>query len=217
MLRFQDRRAAGRALARLLSAYASAPETFIVALPRGGVPVAFEIALALALPLRVFLVRKVGYASQPELALGAVASGGVRILNDKLLAQLGLTEQDIEPAMRREMEELARCESAYAGHTAGWRIRGQQIIVVDDGVATGASMRAALAALKAAVPARIIVAVPVGAADTVHLLRDLADDVVCLNTPTNFTAVGEWYDDFSQTTDAEVAALLAASPHTTAQ
>jgi putative phosphoribosyl transferase len=156
-------------------------------------------------------VRKIGYPAQPELAVGAVASGGIHVLNQHLVAQLGLSERDIERLIQREQAELARRESVYSSGSPPLSPQGKQVLLTDDGLATGASMRAAITALRAVNVAKLIVAVPVGAAETVHILRTLADEVVCPNTPANFSAVGEWYQDFSQTTDAEVSALLAAS------
>ncbi|MCB0076747.1 MAG: phosphoribosyltransferase [Anaerolineales bacterium] len=209
-MNFQDRREAGRRLAEELSAYRDA-DAVVLALPRGGVPVAFEVARALALPLGLFLVRKLGTPGQVELALGAIASGGVRVMNRDVLRQINLTEAQLQQIIDREEAELRRRERLYIGDATPISVRQRTVIVVDDGLATGATMRAAVAALRSQAPRKIVVAVPVGSAESCERLRAEADEVVCLHSPTNFIGVGRWYADFSQTTDAEVRALMGVS------
>jgi erythromycin esterase-like protein/predicted phosphoribosyltransferase len=208
---FRDRRHAGRALAVALAKYTGRDDVLVLGLPRGGVPVAFEVARALRAPLDVFLVRKLGVPQQEELAMGAIASGGVRVLNEHVVRMLGLDQAQIDAVTAREQRELERRERAYRDGRAEPAPAGRTVIVVDDGLATGASMRAAVQALRAQAPARVVVAVPVGAGDTCRQLRREVDEVVCLRTPEPFGGVGIWYDDFSQTEDGEVRALLAAS------
>lgn len=209
--RYRDRTEAGRALAGRLHAWAGRPDVLVLALPRGGVPVAYEVAAALDAPLDIFLVRKLGVPGHEEFAIGAIATGGVRVLNDDLLDQLGLDERDLEALTRRERAELERRERAYRGARPPPDVRGKTVILVDDGLATGSTMRAAIEALRAEGPARIVVAVPTAAMETCDELADLVDDVVCASTPEPFVAVGLWYDDFSQTSDEEVRELLAAA------
>ncbi|HEY7411240.1 MAG TPA: phosphoribosyltransferase [Vicinamibacteria bacterium] len=206
---FQDRAHAGRALAARLEAYAGRPGVVVLALPRGGVPVAFEVASALRAPLDVFLVRKLGAPGHEELAMGALATGGVRVLNDEVVRGLGIPEHVIEEVARREGEELRRRETAYRGGRPPADLAGKTVVIVDDGLATGSTMKAAVRALRAQGPARVVVAVPVAAASTCAEMRNEADDVVCGATPSPFHAVGQWYGDFTQTTDDEVNALLA--------
>jgi len=208
---FHDRRHAGQLLAQALAPYAGRDDVIVLALPRGGVPVAFEVAQALPAPLDVFLVRKLGAPGQEELAVGAIASGGVRVLNHSIMRMLLLDERDIDAIAAREQRELARREQAYRAGRAEPALAGKTVIVIDDGLATGATMRAAVAALRQRQPTRVVVAVPVGAADTCALLRDEADEVVCLHRPEPFGGVGMWYDDFTQTSDDEVRTLLAAA------
>jgi putative phosphoribosyl transferase len=207
---FADRRHAGRELAAALVARPDLRrnDEVVLALPRGGVPVAFEIAVALDAPLGVFVVRKLGVPGQPELAMGAIASGGVRILNDDLIRQLGISDAAIARVVKAEMGELERRERLYNGPHALPTLTGRPVILVDDGLATGSTMRAAVEAIRRQRPARITVAVPVAAADTCLQLRDEADDVVCLSTPERFRAVGLWYRMFDQTGDEEVQTLL---------
>jgi predicted phosphoribosyltransferase len=205
---FQDRFDAGRILARQLEAYRNKPNILVLALPRGGVPVGYEVALELNLPLDVFLVRKLGVPGQPELAMGAIASGGITLLNHDIVAQLNISPRDIEVVAATERAELQRREQLYRGERACPKVAGATIIVVDDGLATGASMRAAIAALRRQDPARIIVAVPIAPAQTCRELRNLADEVVCSWTPLPFYAVGQGYAEFEQTTDDEVRRLL---------
>jgi predicted phosphoribosyltransferase len=208
---FRDRLEAGRRLAERLSDYAGKPDVVVLALPRGGVPVAAEVARALDAPLDIFLVRKLGLPGQEELAMGAIASGGSQVLNTSLLRRLHVPPETVDAVAMQERRELDRRERAYRGAHAPPSVRGRTVILVDDGLATGASMHAAVAALRAQEPARIVVAVPVGAPSTCEDLRRLADDVVCAETPEPFAAVGQWYDDFSQTSDEEVRQLLEAS------
>ena len=206
---YRDRSDAGRALAAKLEAYANQPDVLVLALPRGGVPVAFEVADALGAPLDVFLVRKLGVPGYEELAMGAIASGDIRVLNEDVVGALEIPAEAIEAATARERDELERRERAYRGDRPPVDVRGRTVILVDDGLATGSTMRAAAAALGAREPARLVVAVPVASADTCDDLRQEVDDVVCTQTPEPFFAVGLWYEDFSQTTDDEVRDLLA--------
>jgi len=206
---FRDRYEAGRQLATKLSTYAERPDVVVFALPRGGVPVAFEVARVLDAPLDVFLVRKLGVPGHEELALGAIAQGGVRVLNAEVVRSLDIAPDTIEAVAAREGEELARRERAYRDDRPPLEVAGRTVILVDDGLATGASMRAAVAALRAAAAARIVVAVPVAAPETCDAVRAEVDEIVCAVTPEPFYAVGFWYADFAQTTDAEVHDLLA--------
>jgi predicted phosphoribosyltransferase len=205
---FQDRADAGRALASALREYADRPDAVVLALPRGGVPVAYEVAKNLHLPMNVFVVRKLGAPGQEELAIGAIASGGVRVLNPDALAALGLSESAIDSIAAREQQELERREREYRGNRPPLDVRGRTVILIDDGLATGSTMRAAVCALRVQGPAKIVVAVPVAAVGTCEALRRDADEVVCLSTPERFWAVGQWYREFSQTTDEEVRELL---------
>lgn len=205
---FRDRVDAGRALAERLPAYAHRPDVLVLALPRGGVPVAYEVARALEAPLDVFLVRKLGVPGQEELAMGAIATGGVRVLNDEVLRLLPISPEDIEQVTRDELRELERRERAYRDDLPLPEVRGRTVILIDDGLATGSTMRAAVAAVRQLGPARVVVAVPVAAASTAEEFRALVDDFVCVLAPEVFYSVGSWYDDFRQTTDAEVRQLL---------
>jgi predicted phosphoribosyltransferase len=208
---FHDRTDAGRRLAAKLARYANRADVLVLALPRGGVPVGYEVARALRAPLDVFLVRKLGYPGQEELAMGAIATGGVRVLNDEVVRRLRVAPDVIEAVAGEELQELRRREQSYrSGHPAP-AVRGRTIILVDDGLATGSTMRAAVAALRQQDPERIVVAVPVGAAETCADLEGEADEVVCLHTPEPFYAVGLWYEDFSQTGDEQVRQLLQAA------
>jgi predicted phosphoribosyltransferase len=207
--RFRNRTDAGRQLAEKLAAYANRPDVLVLALPRGGVPVGFEVARELGAPLDVFLVRKLGVPGYEELAMGAVATGGVRVLNDEIVRGLGISEHEIDAAAARELQELARRQRLYRGDRPLPDIAGRTVILVDDGLATGATMRAAIAAVRQQQPARIVVAVPTASPDTCEALKAEADDVVCAMTPEPFLAVGHWYEDFTQTTDDEVRELLA--------
>ena len=205
---FRDRTEAGRVLADRLAAYANYPDAMVLALPRGGVPVAFEVAEALNLPLDIFVVRKLGLPGHEEFAIGAIASGGARVLNQDLIRQLSLSDEIIEHIVAREQRELERREQTYRGQRPMLDVRDRIVIIVDDGLATGSSMRAAIAALRQKRPKKLIVAVPVGARMTCSELEALADEVICLEMPENFSAVGLWYRDFSQITDEEVIDLL---------
>ena len=205
---FTDRRDAGRRLAEALRPTAAGKDRLVFGLPRGGIPVAYEVALALDAPLDVFVVRKLGAPVQPELAMGAIASGGIRILNDDVISELRIPAEAVEFVAEAEQRELARREIAYRGSRPPADVRGRTVIVVDDGLATGATMMAAVEALRRRQPAAIIAAAPVGAPETCELIRDAADACICVECPRPFHGVGEWYADFTQTTDAEVSALL---------
>jgi len=205
---FRDRREAGRLLAAKLTAYANRPDVIVLALPRGGVPVADEVARALGAPLDVFVVRKLGVPGSEELAMGAVATGGVRVLNDQLVNRLGIPDHLIDAVAVREGQELARRERLYRGGRPLLDVRDRTVILVDDGLATGATMHAAIAALRQLHPARIVVAVPTASPETCEEMKAEVDDVICAITPEPFQAVGRWYQDFAQTTDEEVQDLL---------
>jgi putative phosphoribosyl transferase len=207
---FHDRIDAGRQLAAQLTAYANRPDVLILALPRGGVPVAFEVAQALDAPLDVFLVRKLGLPGQEELAMGAIATGGVTVLNSEVVDRLGIPDEVIDHVAAQEQRELERRERLYRNDRPPPNVRGKTVILVDDGLATGATMYAAAAALREQAPDRIVVAVPTAAPETCDAFRDAVDEIVCAITPDPFYAVGRWYEDFSQTTDDEVRDLLGA-------
>ncbi|HEV3153130.1 MAG TPA: phosphoribosyltransferase [Candidatus Baltobacteraceae bacterium] len=204
---FADRADAGKQLAVKLRHYAG-PDTRVLALPRGGVPVGYEVARALGAPLDVFVVRKIGAPGREELALGAIASGGVRVLNEETIATLGVDAATVDRIAATEQEELERRESAYRGGSNAHDVAGRTVILVDDGLATGASMYAAILALRARSPKTIVVAVPVAPSDTCEALLPEVDDLVCLSTPRPFRGVGAWYLDFRQTTDDEVRSYL---------
>ena len=206
---FADRTEAGRVLAAELGHLAGRADVVVLALPRGGVPVAREVALALGAPLDVLLVRKLGVPQQPELAMGAIATGGVRVLNQAVVDALAIAPQAIEAVAAREGAELARREHAYRGGRPPLDVAGRVTVVVDDGLATGSTMRAAVAALRAQGAARCVVAVPGGAGETCSELAAQADEVVCARTPRSFRAVGQWYEDFTEITDDDIRALLA--------
>jgi putative phosphoribosyl transferase len=210
--RFRDRQHAGQSLGwRLVEAgvLETCPEPrMVLGLPRGGVPVAGEVARILAAPLDVFLVRKLGVPGQEELAMGAIASGGVQVLNEPVIERLGVSWDDVEAVARREAEELARRERVYRDDRPPVDVRGATVILVDDGLATGATMRAALHAIRSKDAGATVVAVPVGSVDTCRALRDEADEVVCMRMPDRFLAVGQAYVDFSPTSDEEVRAVL---------
>jgi predicted phosphoribosyltransferase len=205
---YRDRFEAGQVLAKALTAYRNRPDVIVLALPRGGVPVGYEVARALPAPLDVFLVRKLGVPGQEELAMGAVASGGIRVLNEQVVRHLRIPESVIASSAAAELEEVRRRERVYRGDRPPPAVRGKTVILVDDGLATGSTMLAAVRALRRQEPARIVVAAPIAALETCDLLRAEADEVVCTRTPEPFHAVGLWYEDFSQTTDAEVRDLL---------
>jgi len=206
---YRDRRDAGKRLAELLSAYAQRPDVLVLALPRGGVPVAYEVARALNAPLDVFLVRKLGVPGHEEAAMGAIASGGIRVLNDEVIRALRIPEQVVEQVAAREQRELERRERLYRDDRLPPDVKGRTVILIDDGLATGATMRAALRALRHQRPARLIVAVPVGARSACLELLGEADEVICARTPEPFFGVGWWYQNFEQTSDQEVHELLA--------
>ena len=213
MTRFEDRFDAGRFLAGELKHHAGNPNVVVLALPRGGVPVAFEIARAIDAPLDIFVVRKLGAPGYEELAMGAIATGGVRVFNEEVIQHLGVSQSWIDAAIREQEEELRRREEAYRGDRPPAELQNHTAILVDDGLATGASMRAAVRALKQRQPAAIIVAVPIGSRDTCDQFRVEVDEVVCGRTPEPFHAVGAWYQDFTQTTDDEVRELLDRAAH----
>lgn len=213
---FRDRADAGRVLASQLEEYAKRPDVVVLALPRGGVPVAFEVAEALNAPLDVFLVRKLGVPGHEELAMGAIASGGIRVLNRDVVRALNVPQNVIDGVAEAERRELERRERLYRGDRPRVDVRGRTVILVDDGLATGATMRAAVAALRQEDPDRIVVAVPTAAPETCDEFRDEVDEIVCAITPEPFYAVGLWYEDFSQTTDEEVRSLLEEASQQTA-
>ncbi|MCR4339507.1 MAG: phosphoribosyltransferase [Gemmatimonadaceae bacterium] len=207
-MKFRDRLDAGRQLASRLAEYADRTDVLVLGLPRGGVPVAFEVARALSAPLDVFVVRKLGLPHHEELAMGAIAMGGARVLDRALIAQVGVSDAEIEQVTRREEIELERRQKQYRGDRPLPDIAGRTVILVDDGLATGSSMRVAVAALREEHPRKIVVAVPIAPEETCEMLRGAADEVVCALTPEPFYAVGLWYRDFSQTSDEEVHDLI---------
>ena len=213
MRRFRDRREAGRALAERLRDYAGRDDVIVLALPRGGVPVAYQIATALHAPLDILLVRKLGLPGHEEYAMGAIASGGVRVLQTSVVQQMQVPPQVVQQVIDRETLEIERRELAYRGGRQPRGLAGKTIILVDDGLATGATMRVAVESLKRHKPARVIVAVPVAAPDSRNMIAAEVDEVVCLSTPMMFRAVSEWYAHFDQTSDAEVQQLLEAARH----
>lgn len=206
---FRDRREAGRVLAAELSAYRGRDDVLVLGLARGGVPVGWEVAAALRAPLDVFLVRKLGVPHWPELAMGALASGGRVVMNDRVVAELHISDEAVRSVVERETVELHRREELYRGGRAAAELPGRVVILVDDGIATGASMRVSVQAVRAAGPASIVVAVPVGPASACRDIARIADDVVCATSPAGFSAVGQVYLDFHQVSDAEVTELLA--------
>jgi predicted phosphoribosyltransferase len=213
MQRFTDRRDAGRVLAQKLSAYAGQTDVIVVALPRGGVPVGYEVALALHAPLDIFLVRKLGLPGREELAIGAIASGGIRILNNDIIRVLNVPEEVINIVARNELQELQRRERNYRGESAAPEIRDRKVILIDDGLATGASMRAAVAGVRAQHPARIIIAVPAASPEMCDAFQFEVDEMVCGMTPEPFYGLSRWYEEFSQTTDEEVRMFLNEANH----
>ncbi len=212
MNRFLDRKDAGFKLAVALSPYSNRPDVHVLALPRGGVPVAHEVARVLNAPLDVWLVRKLGVPGHEELAMGAIALGDQQYLDTSLVARLDIPEAAVQRVLARETEELERRNRLYRGGRPLPQLDGQTVILVDDGLATGASMRVAIQSVSNAEAREIVVAVPVGPADTCRELAEFADKVVCLRQPEPFLGVGLWYQDFTQTSDGEVGALLAAQP-----
>lgn len=214
--RFADRRRAGETLASQLLQYSGRTDVVVLALPRGGVPVAYEVATALGAELDIFLVRKLGTPGHPEYAMGAIATGGVRVLNEEAIGWYRVPQEVVDAVISAETQELARREAAYRDGRSPVPIAGRIVIVVDDGLATGSSMRAAVTAIRELGPSKIVIAVPVGSPSTCAELRQIAEDVVCPWMPEPFSAVGMWYDDFSQTADDEVRSLLRAraeAPH----
>jgi putative phosphoribosyl transferase len=211
--RFHDRHEAGRRLAGELRAYAGRDDVIVVALPRGGVPVGYEVAHALGLPLEVMQVRKLGVPGHEELAMGAIASGGVRIVSENVVEALGIPERVIATVAAAEAQELERRERVYREGRLFPEMRGRTVILVDDGLATGSTMRAAAAALRSLGAARLVAAVPVAPKESCDAVREVVDEVVCASVPERFQAVGEWYDDFSQISDQEVSELLRRGRH----
>ncbi|HCF29092.1 MAG TPA: phosphoribosyl transferase [Cyanobacteria bacterium UBA11049] len=207
-MKFKDRTEAGQVLARKLAAYANHADVVVLALPRGGVPVAFEVATALNVPLDVFLVRKLGVPGQSELAMGAIASAGVRVLNQDIVRSLRLSNAVIDKVAAQEQQELERRERLYRDHRPIPQLHERTVIIVDDGLATGATMRAAIEAIRQQQPARIVVAVPISSPETCRDLAVEVDEIICVGTPQPFCSVGLWYEDFPQTTDEEVRNLL---------
>jgi putative phosphoribosyl transferase len=211
--RFRDRTQAGQILAAQLAVYANRPDVLVLAFPRGGVPVAFEVARALHAPLDVIIVRKLGVPGEEELAMGAIASGGVRVLNDDVVQLLGISEKEINRVAAHEQREVERRERLYRGDRPAYEVHGRTVILVDDGIATGATMRAAVAAVRQQQPARIVIAIPVAASSTCEEFVGEVDELVCVLRPEAFFAVGFWYEHFSQTTDEEVRDLLQQTTH----
>jgi putative phosphoribosyl transferase len=211
MRRLTDRREAGRLLAEELTSYSGHDDVIVLGLPRGGVVVAFEVAKALNAQLDIFLVRKLGVPGHEELAMGAIASGGIQVMNDDVVSGLGLSHAEIASVVAREQIELERREKAYRGGAAPRDLAGKTVILVDDGLATGASMLTAIRSLKSHRPSRIVLAVPTAPSSTCATLRREVDEAICLMTPEPFYAIGQWYVDFSQTSDEEVVALLEAA------
>lgn len=214
--RFRDRTEAGGLLAEKLAGYADKPDVIVLALPRGGVPVGAQVARRLNVPLDVFVVRKLGLPGHPELAMGAIAIGGVRVINRELVEGLQIPELVIDAVVAQEQEELARRRHAYRGDLPAPQVRGKTVILVDDGIATGSTMIAAVAGLRQLGAGRIVIAAPVIARSTFHQIRHAAEEVVAVLAPEEFQGVGQWYEDFSQTTDEEVRELLGATNHRTA-
>jgi len=209
--KFADRHDAGRQLARRLGGYARRDDVTVLGLPRGGLPVADEVARELAAPLDVFLVRKLGVPVHPELAMGAIAEGGVEVLDERLIRDLGVPMSEVHEVAARQRHELQRQSTLYRAGRPAAPLAGRMVILIDDGLATGSTMHAAVLALRQHAPSRVIVAVPVGSREAVERLAAMADEVVCLSTPSAFFAVGQWYDDFRQTNDDEVGDILATS------
>ncbi len=212
---FRDRSEAGEYLAAKLAAYADRRDVLVLGIPRGGVPVAFEVARRLHAPFGIILVRKLGLPGQEEVGMGAIAAGGVRVLNEEMVNDLGVERDSIEAVTQKELVELNRRNLLYRGNRAAMDMRGRTVILVDDGLATGSTMRAAICAIRAQKPSRIVVAVPVGAKETCAQVASQVDELVCFLMPQSFRSVGEWYDDFSQTTDEQVLELMRSFEKTT--
>jgi predicted phosphoribosyltransferase len=206
--KFKDRKDAGERLAGALARFAGREDVVVLGLPRGGVPVAYEVARALNAPLDVMVVRKLGVPGWEELAMGAIASGGVRVMNEEVVRGINIPDSAIELVVEDQTQELERREHAYRGDAPPLEVRGRTVILVDDGIATGSSIRAAAQALRQLGPARIIIAAPVGAADSCASLKEVADEVIVVRQPENFQAVGQWYHDFDQTADEQVKKFL---------
>jgi predicted phosphoribosyltransferase len=213
-MRFRDRTDAGRQLSVRLTGYADRADVIVLGLPRGGIPVACEVAKQLKVPVDVFLVRKLGVPGRPELAMGAIAEGGIEVLNRDLIRLLGIPAALVQQVAVRERLALERRDALYRSTHRPADVRGRTVLLVDDGLATGSTMQAAILAVQQRVPARIVVAVPVGARETCEHLRRIADEVVCVAMPEPFSAVGAWYEDFSEISDEEVRRLLAAPSET---
>ena len=216
-LPYRDRREAGAVLAQKLEHYKNRDDVIVLGLPRGGVPVAYEVARALAAPLDVFVVRKIGVPGHRELAMGAIASGGVRVLNQDVIAWYRIPEHIVDDVAREEQIELERREREYRPGSDASSLRARIVVLVDDGLATGSTMKAAVQAVRAHEPSRVVVAVPVGSMQACCEFASIADDIVCARTPEPFSAVGQWYHEFSQTTDEEVRTLLEAANTTSPQ
>ncbi|MCH4903600.1 phosphoribosyltransferase [Cylindrospermopsis raciborskii CHAB3438] len=208
LMKFHNRIQAGKMLGESLIDYANHENLLVLALPRGGVPVGWEIAKAVNAPLDVCIVRKIGVPGQKELAMGAIGAGGVRVFNHDIIATLGIDRDVIEKVVSQELEELERREQTYRGNAPPIKVENKTVILVDDGIATGATIRAAIAVLKQQKPSKIVVAIPVASASTYRELESEVDEVVCLQTPEFFSAIGLWYEDFSQTSDQEVCEIL---------
>lgn len=208
MTYFKDRRDAGKKLAQKLMHYAGRPEVVVFALPRGGVPVGYEVARALNTPLEIFIVRKLGLPEREELAIGAIASGGIRVLNTDIIRMLNVPQEVINFAATRERQELQRREHSYRGDRPAVEVRDRTVILIDDGLATGASMRAAVAGLRTQHPGHIVVAVPTAAKEACEAFRHEVDEILCAHTPEPFHGVGRWYEDFSQVSDEDVRVLF---------
>jgi putative phosphoribosyl transferase len=211
MTAFRDRHDAGQKLAKRLVAYEGDPGVVVLGLARGGVPIAYEIARQLRLPLDVLVVRKLGVPGHPELAMGAIASGDLEVIDADVVRSLGVSTAALEQTRAQERAELARREMTFRAGRTAIDVEGRTVILVDDGLATGSSMKVAIAALRTRHPSRIIAAVPIAPPETCHAMREYADEVICLITPKHMYAVGLWYEDFTQTGDGEVQALLAAT------
>ena len=205
---FRDRRDAGKKLAQKLIDYSGREDVIVLALPRGGVPVAYEVSLALQIPLDIFIVRKLGWPGHEEMAIGAIASGGVRVLNEDIVRHLNIPDTLIDAVAQRETRELERREREYRGKRPPLELKDRAVIIIDDGLATGASMRAAIVGVRAHAPVQIVVAVPTAALETCKALEPEVDQIICASTPEPFYGVSRWYEDFSQTTDEEVRLLL---------
>lgn len=213
MERFTDRRHAGQVLAQKLSAYRGQTDIIVLALPRGGVPVAYEVSLALNAPLDIFIVRKLGLPGREELAIGAIASGGIRVLNHDIIRVLNIPEEIINIVARNELQELQRREHDYRGANSAMELHDRKVILIDDGLATGASMRAAVIGVRAQHPSRIIIAVPAASPELCNAFEFEVDEIVCGITPEPFYGLSRWYEDFSQTSDAEVRMFLKEANH----